>query len=265
MTSLNSIRRVTADKPPRVVLYGPPGTGKTTLAAEFPAPIFIQTEDGESAGLEFDAFPKATSWAEVWEHLCALANPGHDFRTVVIDSLASLEPLIWAEACALNGWESIEAPGYGKGYVEADTLWRKLISGLDYLRADLRMNVVLIGHSCIANYPNPAGVDFARWDVSLHKRAREIIERAVDCILMIDYDTSVKEVKDAKGVKSTKSTGSQMRYIWCNGSPARNAKNRYNLPNSILYQRGTAYATLAKYFPGSHPSETVNETSEDNG
>ena len=31
-------------KPQKVVIYGPEGIGKTTLAAQFPDPVFIDTE-----------------------------------------------------------------------------------------------------------------------------------------------------------------------------------------------------------------------------
>ena len=43
--SLSSLVRAKSDKPPRIVIYGVPGIGKTSLAAEFPDPIFIQTVD----------------------------------------------------------------------------------------------------------------------------------------------------------------------------------------------------------------------------
>ena len=44
--SLSNLVRRKSDKPPRIVIYGVPGIGKTSLAAEFPDPIFIQTEEG---------------------------------------------------------------------------------------------------------------------------------------------------------------------------------------------------------------------------
>ena len=40
--SLSNLVRRKSDKPPRIVIYGVPGIGKTSLAAEFPDPIFIQ-------------------------------------------------------------------------------------------------------------------------------------------------------------------------------------------------------------------------------
>jgi hypothetical protein len=62
-----------------------------------------------------------STYAEVRDALAALGSEPHDFKTVVLDSLDKLEGLIWADVCATNNWPSIEAPGYGKGYVIADT------------------------------------------------------------------------------------------------------------------------------------------------
>ena len=66
--SLQSIRREKASRPPIIVEYGPPGVGKTTWAAGAPGAIFIRTEDG-LGNIEADAFPLATSFADVLEAL----------------------------------------------------------------------------------------------------------------------------------------------------------------------------------------------------
>ena len=60
-----SIKRVTATLPPRLLIHGQEGVGKTTLAAKFPAPIFLQTEDGIPVGIEADTFGLLTSFSDV--------------------------------------------------------------------------------------------------------------------------------------------------------------------------------------------------------
>jgi GTPase SAR1 family protein len=256
MPSLHDIKRVTATEPPRLVIYGPPGAGKSTLASEFPTPVFIQTERGNVAGLEFDSFGHIESWTAVLESLRSLADAGHDYQTVVLDSLDKLEPLIWDHVCAFHDaeghherrehWESIEAPGYGKGYVEVDKVWQKFFAALDYLNTEIKMSVVLIGHSAIVNWPNPAGAEFPRWDIRLHKRAHAIVEDSVDAILMLNFDDSVTKDKTTQKVKSS---GSKLRWINCEGSPALNAKNRYKMPAKIMYQENEGYSALRQYFP----------------
>jgi hypothetical protein len=196
--------------------------------------------------------------------LGSLANAGHDYQTVVIDSVDKLETLIWADACAKNNWETIKDPGYGDGYIVVDKYWEKVLKGTNYLRAEFKMNIVFIGHSTVVNWPNPTGQEFPRWDIKLHKRGHAIIEDGVDAILMVDYDQAVKEEKGRVG-KQIKSTGSTLRYIHCQGSPARNAKNRYGMPSKILYAHGGGYESLAPYFPGAKLPHYEPQDTQENG
>ena len=92
--SLASLNRLSAPKPPRIVIYGPHGIGKNTFAASAPRPVLINLEDGHPSGIPIDSFPKASSFSEVMEAMTALYSEDHDFETLVIDSLDWLEPLV---------------------------------------------------------------------------------------------------------------------------------------------------------------------------
>lgn len=115
-----------ATEPPRVLLYGPEKAGKTTLASEFPAPVFLQTEVG-TGKLELDTFGKLTSYAEVMDAIGTLYQEPHDFQTVVVDSVTAFQPLIWAETGERgddkgNKKKRIEDFGYAQASVEAEKL-----------------------------------------------------------------------------------------------------------------------------------------------
>ena len=45
----------------KIVIYGPSGIGKSTLAAQFPDPLFIDTEDS-TVELDVARFDKPSSW-----------------------------------------------------------------------------------------------------------------------------------------------------------------------------------------------------------
>ncbi len=124
------------------------------------------------------------------------------------------------------------------------------------------MNVILIGHSTVVQAPNPTGSEFPKWDIRLQSRGHAIVEDSVSDILMIDYDHTTMEQKGKGGAKVTKSTGSTLRYIHCQGSPARNAKNRHRMPPKILYVQGEGFSSLAPYLFQSEPKE---QETEDNG
>ena len=155
--SLASLRKVRADQPPRLLIYGPEKMGKTTLASEFPAPVFLQTERGESGDLVLDSFGSLDSFESVIEAITSLATEEHSFQTVVLDSVSALQKLVWDKVCRDSNVKSIELAGggYGKGYIEADNLWLQVLDGLNYLRTERGMAVVLVGHAIISRFDDP--------------------------------------------------------------------------------------------------------------
>ena len=246
--TLNDLRKVTADLPPRILIYGPEKMGKTTLAAEFPEPVFLQTERGESTGLELTSFGHLTSFAAVLDAIGALASEEHSFRTVVVDSLSELQKLVWAEVCTRNNWQSIEQPGYGKGYVETDYAWRELIDALNWLRTERGMMVILIAHAEIDRFDDPETVSYSRYSIDLHKRAEAMVKREVDAILLVKKDVTIK-TEQPNGKGRARADGGDTRWIYTEGRPAFVAGNRYGLPERIPFKLGEGYAALAPYLP----------------
>jgi Cdc6-like AAA superfamily ATPase len=190
--NIASLRRIKATEPPRVLIYGPPGLGKTTLPSEWPDPVFLQAEDGTPSGLELASFGKLRSYDEIIDGVEALYEEKHDRQTVVLDSLDRVEPMVWAKLCTVRGWETIEAPGYGKGYAEADYYWRALIDGLNALRYERGMSVGYIAHSTVVTVDDPMTQSYSRFDIRLHKRAIGIFQDEVDAILFLNQDVVIK-------------------------------------------------------------------------
>lgn len=222
---------------PFICLHGTSGVGKTTFGAGAPNPIFIQTEAGEGL-LEIDTFRFgedgiASSYAEVLEAIDALLNNKHDYKTLVIDSIDHLEPLMWAQLCKENGWPNIDKAGYGAGYNAAAAEWRVLLKKLDTLRRRNQMAIVLIAHNQTAKVDEPGQSQIDRWDLKLHKKSAAVVTETVDAVFYAKHQ--VKMRKEDKGFGNVKSIGVDTgeRVLVTQGGPHVNAKNRYALPDEL--------------------------------
>lgn len=253
--SISSLVRKKADKPPKVVLYGPGGIGKTTLASEFPNPIFIQTEDG-AGDLELTTFSDQplNTWDLVQEALTALATEEHDFKTLVLDSVTQLEPIIWAETCRRNNWQSIESPGYGKGYVEAEATWREFLSALLWLRDNKGMTVILIGHQAVESFNDPVTDSYNRYSLRLHKRAQDLIKEWADVLGFMNQITMIRREKGGFNKETAKAQGGGQVALNLAPRPAIDAKNRFDMPAQVLINKGQGYAALAPHLPAHRPA-----------
>jgi hypothetical protein len=206
--------------------------GKTTFAAQANAPVFVQTEDGLGT-LSVPHFPLARTFEEVIEALVALYTEEHDLKTVVVDSVDWLEPLIWAKACRENGWASIEDAGYGKGYIAALGLWRQYLDGLNALRDDRGMTVVQIAHTDIKRFDSPEHDPYDRYLIKLHARAAALLQEHSDVVLFANYRISTVKADVGFNKKVNRALGSGERVVHTAERPAFLAKNRYGLPETL--------------------------------
>jgi len=232
MTLMDQIHRGKAPAPRRVMLYGTHGIGKSTFAARSERPVFIQTEDGLGE-IECDKFPLAETYDEVIKALAELYTEKHPYRTVVIDTLDWLERMIWAEVCRKRMVESIEDIGYQKGYAFALGQWRDVIAGLDALRRDRGMTVLLVAHSKIEKFDDPEHESYDRYSPRLHKLASAVVQEWCDEVLFATYKVYTRQTDEGFNRKKTRGTGTGERVLYTTERPAHVAKNRLNLPDEL--------------------------------
>lgn len=221
-------------KPDRIVLTGTEGVGKTTFAADAPSPVFIAAEDG-IGHLDVHSFDEPKAVMDVFDALRSLRGEPHEYKTLVVDTVDWLEPIILKEVCERNKWHDIEAPGYGKGYAAALDEWRKLIADFDALRAERGMEIILIAHTQVKLFSNPAGPDYNRYEMKLHRGASALLREWADSVLFACYEEAADK-KTKKGI----STGH--RVIHTERRSAWDAKNRHGLPEmlSLSYEEYAA-------------------------
>ena len=228
--NLQSIVRNREMKPPRIMVYGPHGLGKTTFGASAPKPIFIPTEDGLGV-LDVDHFPVATAEADVISAIGTLYQEKHDYQTVVIDSLDWLENLIWEQ---VNSTHDAKELAYGKGAVIAAERWRQILDGLNALRTERGMVVVLLAHCQIKRFDSPEVEPYERYQPKLQDRSSALVQEWCDAVLFTNYKTIVKK-EEVGGFKNEVRRGitTGERLLHTTEKPAYYAKNRYALPEVL--------------------------------
>ena len=226
---LKSILKNTAMAAPRVMVYGVEGIGKSTFGAGAPNPVYILTEDGLGS-LNVDHFPLATSFQDVMDAISTLYKDNHAFETVVIDSLDWLEAIIQRE---IEQKYDAKDLAYGKGALIAAERWREILDGLNALRNDKGMIVILIAHTTIKRFDSPEVEPYDRYQPKLQERSNAVVREWADAVLFANYRTIVK--KDDVGFNQTNNRGISTgeRLLITSERPAYMAKNRYNMPESI--------------------------------
>ena len=194
--------------------------------------------NGCPSGLEIETFGLCETFTSVVQAIKHLGKEGHEYQTAVFDSLDKLEPLIVAALCADRGYASVESPGFGKGWVEADKWWLDFLRGCEWLRR-------------------------TSYQLRLHKRARALVEDSADLIGFLATDVTIKSEQGGFGKTRARADGGSTRWLHVEGRPAFVAKNRYAMPDRIMIpQRFDYMSTIGKFFPQPQAGATSAAASE---
>lgn len=229
--SLADIKTEAALKPPRILIHGKPGVGKTTIASEFPEPLFLMTEDGLGV-IDVAHTNLLNSYDELVDVLKALLADEHKYKTIVIDSLDHLEPLIFEKACKSEGWTSIEQPGYGKGYKISLKFTREILDLLNQLREQKKMIICMLAHSVIKRFEDPTAEAYDRYEIKLNAQHGYLYQEVSDIVGFADFKTGTV-VERGKGGERTRAVSTGERVLYVEERPAFLAKNRYSLPAEL--------------------------------
>ena len=244
MSVLNSIRKGRIQAPLKALVYGVEGIGKSTLGAGFPAPLFLCAESGTER-LDVARLPEPKTWGTVLADLDEVASANHDYQSLVVDTVDWLEPLVWDHVCVKNKWASIEAPGYGKGYVEALGEWRQLLKRLEAVRAR-GMHVVLLAHAMVRRVSPPDLEPFDRYALKVNDKAGALVREWVDAVLFAQYEVATSKGKQDR-VARAYSTGE--RVLRTTYSASWDAKNRWGLPETVTMDAAELLRQAGADFP----------------
>lgn len=135
------------NRKPKFLISGKSGVGKTFFALDFPAPYYIDVEEGAvreqyvkklngAGGVYFGPTQGSRDIKSVIEELKTLATEKHNYKTLIIDSFSHLYNLAAAIA------EEKVGNDFGKDKKEANRPTRQLIRWIE----NLDMTVILVCH-----------------------------------------------------------------------------------------------------------------------
>ena len=210
----------------KVVIYGSEGIGKSTLAAEFPSPLFIDMEGGTSH-LDVARIARPADFEALLETVNAVAEQ-NVCKTLVIDTADWTEQLCVEAILKKYRQTSIESFGYGKGYTYLSEEMTRLLHALDGVIASGK-NVVLVAHAKMRKQelPDEQGA-FDRWEMKLSRQVSPLVKEWADLLLFLNYKTVVVHTDS----NTNKAQGGK-RVMYTTHHPCWDAKNRHGLPDEV--------------------------------
>jgi hypothetical protein len=210
------------------LIGGQGGIGKTTFGSQAPDPIFLDTErSADQVGAH--RFPTPSTYLEFALQLDFLDKEEHPYKSIVVDTVDALEPLINQRTCEDLRVSSIDQPEKGGGYIHAKGLWRKLLTKMRAMSE--RFNIILIGHLSVKPFNDPASpTPYDCWRLRINEKCADVLKESVDIMLYacIDLTVTKASIKDKKG----RAIGTD-HIMHTRPAPGYDAKNRFDLEDPL--------------------------------
>lgn len=253
MSFLDEVKTGVTKEPMFALIYGVPGIGKSTLASEFPDPIFFG-DQLESAKLNVARGPEPKTMEECRKYLQEILDAKtFKFKTLVLDNLGWFEPLPWAEICKKENVKSIDDIGWQNGYKMAVSRHQEVAELLKAIRKKHKIDVIVLGHSRVKSFADPSiSASYDKYQLSINEQAENVWVRMVEAVLFMNYEILKADEKKKFA------QGEGIRYCFTQERPAFKAKNRYGLPFKILMPKGESYKALMAAIENQTPESGVD-------
>jgi hypothetical protein len=231
----------------RAVIYGTEGIGKSTLAAQIPDSLIIDTEDG--SGQIDAARVLALDWRAIEHALKELIAEPQGFKAIIIDTADWLEKALIEHVLRQAGKKSIEDFGYGKGYTILQEHVVRFLAQVDQLIAK-GIHVVFVAHAKVTRTSPPDQTDgYDRFELKLTKQVAPLLKEWADLVLFCNYRIQIVEGSDGK----LKAQGGRERIMHAVHSAAWDAKNRFGLADEMPME----FKQIAALFTSAQPRTTA--------
>lgn len=255
---------------PTITIVGTPGVGKTSLGALFPKPIFICAEDGKAVfdswddDVKPDLFPElprakyrdqnggqlarpVSTKDVIISQMRMLLNEEHEYQTLVIDSVTSLDRMFNHELCERDGVDSVAeaSGGFHKGFDTVAEWHGDVRNACEVLRKRKNMTIIFIAHAGVKKMKNrPDADEYTVYSLDMHEKSVPVYINLVDAVIYIknkEYVMGTQKDKKGNTTKFGRITQTGERVLITSGDGAVgyvNAKNRFKLDQEIELPEG---------------------------
>lgn len=264
-----TIKKGVEHVPRKVVIHGSAKMGKSTLAAAAPDALLIPTEDRvrHIDCAKTDVVTKFEEIMEIFEYLIQ----GTPYKTVIIDTLDWMEPMLHDYICRKKGFKSLlddsnKEVNYGRGLkYHAVEGWKMFLQNCDMLREQANMHIVLVAHSAIEKVSPPDSDAYDRYSMKLDKNAVAVVEEWADIIGFYNREIVVKKEDAGFGKKQGKALnidGNRVLNLQAS-SPSWISGNSFGLPDCIVTIEDAP--EIMKFILNSEGDENKKETKKKKG
>jgi hypothetical protein len=262
MSLLNNVTKGKRVKPIAVLLHGVHGIGKSTFGSNAKNAIFIGSEENDE--LDTSRFPKVELWEDFINQLETLKTEEHEFNTVVIDTIDSLEQV--AQKAILTGNDKNKTMatamgGFGKAYEKMRDMFLDVRDNyLIPLRDQKNMNIVLLAHSEKVKHEDPiTNTQYDHYQTAIHKKIKPVFEDWVSAILFANFEL-YKAEREHDGKEYALGDGE--RRVFTEERPSHIAKNRFNLEYEMPLDWKTFAKGVAEYYKDAKKAEVKKPKEE---
>ena len=230
-----------------LMIYSEAGEGKTTLAAQFPSPMFIVTSGEQGVYLyrqqgkipqsvpvvQLDPLlphgqiPAGTGhpgWLKCIATMERFRDADHDRKTLIIDSTSGLQDLCFQHGASMlfdGDMDGKEFTDFYRGYTKsAEAFWSGVFLPLCLEIVAKGYNVILIAHSSFKTQANPTGPDYDQLRPNLYSRIFDYTKKDLHGIFLLGREIAVTIDQKTKAKK----TMGDRRFIGLSPSPYYVAK-----------------------------------------
>lgn len=242
---------------PIMTVAGDAGLGKTTLAASFPAPLFIRAEDGMNSLLHLEAVPDALPALqhgdEIWDQLRAVLMEEHNYQTLVIDSVSALDRMFIEDMVAEDLAErrrgsrnATPTPfaqlygGYGAAYKTLASKHERVRRAAEAINCKRGMTILFLSHVDTEVVDLPDQPPYTRFSLRMTKKSIPPYVDGADLVGLLRLQSFI--ATDPKAGKSAAQAGKAssrgVRQLVCHATAAAVTKNRFGIDAPIEVEFG---------------------------